>query len=368
MGKATEKNIVRIWFRRVVSDPQIVILVLLLIALFAVVMTMGDMLAPVLASMVIAYLLEGLVQIFQRWGVSRLFAVILVFLVFLPLLLFGIFGLIPRLTYQVTQLFQQLPTMVAKGQEALLALPERYPSLITEQQVKDLMYVLRSELTSLGQHVVSLSLASVLGLIALVVYVILVPVLVFFILKDKDSILAWFNNHLPRERGLAYEVWHDVDRQIGNYVRGKAWEIFIVGSVAYATFTLMGLQYAVLLATMVGLSVIIPYIGAAVVTLPIAVIAYFQWGLGSDFLWVMVAYGVIQALDGNVLVPLLFSEVVNLHPIAIIVAVLVFGGIWGFWGVFFAIPLATLVQAVLKAWPRKTDTLETDERGSAMVS
>jgi putative permease len=66
-----------------------------------------------------------------------------------------------------------------------------------------------------------------------------------------------------------------------------------------------------------------------------------------------VAYLVIQALDGNVLVPLLFSEVVNLHPVAIIVAILVFGGLWGFWGVFFAIPLATLVNAVITAWPRR---------------
>jgi len=81
-------------------------------------------------------------------------------------------------------------------------------------------------------------------------------------------------------------------------------------------------------------------------------IAYFQWGWSDSFLWLMVVYGIIQALDGNVLVPLLFSEVVNLHPVAIIVAVLVFGGIWGFWGVFFAIPLATLFKAVLTAWPQ----------------
>ena len=66
--------------------------------------------------------------------------------------------------------------------------------------------------------------------------------------------------------------------------------------------------------------------------------------------WV-IGYGVIQALDGNVLVPFLFSEAVNLHPIAIILAVIVFGGMWGLWGVFFAIPLATLVKAVLNAWP-----------------
>ena len=103
---------------------------------------------------------------------------------------------------------------------------------------------------------------------------------------------------------------------------------------------------------MVGLSVVIPYIGAAIVTLPVAMIAFFQWGWTNEFFYLMLAYGIIQALDGNVLVPLLFSEAVNLHPIAIIVAVLVFGGLWGFWGVFFAIPLATLIKAVMNAWPR----------------
>jgi len=90
------------------------------------------------------------------------------------------------------------------------------------------------------------------------------------------------------------------------------------------------------------------------VTIPVAMIAFFQWGWGPEFAYLMLAYGIIQALDGNVVVPLLFSEAVNLHPVAIIVAVLVFGGFWGFWGVFFAIPLATLVKAVLNAWPVKT--------------
>ncbi len=146
---------------------------------------------------------------------------------------------------------------------------------------------------------------------------------------------------------------------------GKFGEIVIVGAVAYVTFVALGLQYAALLATLVGFSVLIPYIGATVVTLPIALVAFFQWGWGWDFGQLMIAYAIIQALDGNVLVPLLFSEAVNLHPVAIIVAILIFGGLWGFWGVFFAIPLATLVQAVLKAWPRsaapdESETVDAD--------
>ena len=119
-----------------------------------------------------------------------------------------------------------------------------------------------------------------------------------------------------------------------------------------------------LLGLVVGLSVIVPYIGATVVTFPVLLVGWFQWGWGVDLGWLAMAYLIIQALDGNVLVPLLFSEVVSLHPVAIILAILVFGGFWGFWGVFFAIPLATLVNAVIQAWPSRRK-LEPSEMASS---
>jgi len=78
----------------------------------------------------------------------------------------------------------------------------------------------------------------------------------------------------------------------------------------------------------------------------------------------LIANGIIQALDGNLLAPLLFSEAVNLHPVAIIVAILFFGGLWGFWGIFFAIPLATVINAVVRAWPRSNDTQEITASGA----
>ena len=354
-------NILREWFDRYFSDPQAVILGVLLLAGFAIMFAFGSMLVPVLVGIVIAYLLDGVVEKCNRLGAPRLSVVILVFILFMSFLVFALFWLMPRLSYQVTALVYQLPTIIAQGQAGLLQLPEKYPNLFTEAQVSDLMTAIRAEITAMGQHVLSVSVASVFGLMTLMVYIFLVPVLAFFFLKDKQSILDWFSERLPANRKLADQVWHDVNLQVSNYVRGKVWEISIVGAVAFAMFTLMGLQYGLLLATMVGLSVIIPYIGAAVVTVPVAVIAWFQWGWTADFGWLLFAYGVLQALDGYLLVPLLFSEVVNLHPVAIIIAILVFGGLWGFWGVFFAIPLATLVQAVLKAWPRKEEEGEVAE-------
>jgi len=354
-------KIISNWFRRYFSDPQVVILAVLLFIGTLVILMLGNMLAPVLASVVIAYLLEGLVGILERRRIPRLVAVLLVFFSFIVFLLFLMLGLFPLLWQQLGQLFQKLPSMISWSQRELLQLPERYPDFISEQQVIDIINVLRSELTNLGQRILSLSVSSVRGLISILVYIFLTPLLVFFLLKDKERLLKWVTNFLPDDRTLATEVWREVDQQIGNYVRGKFWEILIVWGASYITFKILGLQFAMLISLFVGLSVLIPYFGAILMVLPVASMGYFQWGLSSDFAYVVAAYIVIQLLDGNVLVALLFSEVVNLHPVAIMVAVLVFGGIWGFWGVFFAIPLATLVQAVLKAWARhrKKEPMET---------
>jgi putative permease len=340
------------WFRRYFSDPQIVFLAVILLVGFAVVLTMGNMLAPVLASIVIAYLLEGLVTFLQRQGWPRLAGVLVVYVLFVVFVATVLFGVMPLVSRQVTDLVQQLPAMISRWQAGLMRLPEMYPEIVTDAQVQEIIAAIRVEIGNFGQHVLSWSLASVVGIITILVYMILVPLLVFFFLKDRDLIIGWFQRYLPKHRRIAGTVWRDVDRQISNYVRGKFWEILIVWAVSYVTFSAFGLNYAMLLSLLVGLSVIIPYIGAAVVTVPVLLIAWFQWGWTSQFAWLAASYFIIQGLDGNVLVPLLFSEVVNLHPVAIIVAILVFGGLWGFWGVFFAIPLATLVQAILSAWPR----------------
>jgi putative permease len=190
---------------------------------------------------------------------------------------------------------------------------------------------------------------------------ILIPMMVFFFLKDREQILAWMGGFLPRERPLLRRIWVEMNEQVANYARGKALEVIIVGCVTYFAFVWLGLNYAALLGLLVGLSVIIPYIGAALVTIPIVLVGFFQWGISGEFYWMFAVYLIIQALDGNVLVPLLFSEAVNLHPVAIILAVLFFGGIWGLWGVFFAIPLATLIKAILNAWPRTQEEAEASE-------
>lgn len=126
-----------------------------------------------------------------------------------------------------------------------------------------------------------------------------------------------------------------MNQKIGAYIRGRVIEIIIVSIISVISFSLLKLQYAFLLGVLLGVSVIVPYIGAIVVTVPVAVIGLMQWGLlSAHFAYLMIIYVVIIILDGNLLVPLLFSEVMDLHPVVIILSVLIFGGIWGFWGIF----------------------------------
>ena len=348
-------NLLTSWFRRTFADPQVVILGIVLIVSVAIVAGLGRMLAPVFASIVIAYLLEAVVIRLQKLGLAQACIRVLVFLLFLASLFFLLFGLVPMLTRQLTQLVQQIPNYITQGQELLLQLPQRYPQLISEQQIQQLINSAGTELAVAGQQFLTWSLTSVGNVVGLLVLLGVDSGTGFFPAQGQETVDRLVQGlssgrappgfiGLGRCRGTdcqlcSWQGWRD------RYRRCRQLHHFhFIGSAVLGVAGDDG-----------GFSVLIPYIGAAVITLPIAFVAYFQWGWGWSFGQVMIAYGIIQALDGNVLVPLLFSEALNLHPVAIIVAILVFGGLWGFWGVFFAIPLATVVQAVLRAWPRNTE-------------
>ena len=339
------------WYRRYLFEEESVLLLVILGISLVLLVTIGDILKPVLAAIVLAYLMQGVASQLQRHGLPEVLGVGIAYVLFVGVFFGVTLGLLPLVWRQLLSLASEMPRMLEQAQQFLGVLPERYPELVTQEQLSGVLNMAQTELAGLGQAIVTRSLASIPGILTVMVYMILIPLLVFFFLKDREQILAWAGGFLPAERPLLRRIWGEMNMQFSNYARGKVLEVIIVGLVTYFAFVWLGLNYAALLGLLVGLSVIIPYIGAALVTVPVVMVAFFQWGVGSEFYTVFAVYVVIQALDGNVLVPLLFSEAVNLHPVAIILAVLFFGGIWGLWGVFFAIPLATLIKAIINAWP-----------------
>ena len=340
------------WYNRRFSDPQAMGLAAILLFGFMAIYFFSDLIAPLLVAIVLAYLLEWPVRLLnEKLKCPRLLATTLVIGTFISLVFLVVLVLIPNLWTQMVNLLSDLPHMFNKFNEWLLSLPQRYPDLIDTKTVESIFGTVKEKILGLGESALKLSLASLMNLVTLGIYAFLVPLMVFFLLKDKRQLMDGVSRFLPRNRTLASVVWVEMQQQIANYIRGKLVEIFIVTAVTYMIFLIFGLNYPLLLAVAVGISVLVPYIGAVLVAIPVVLVAIFQFGDTSTFWYIVIAFVVSQLLDGNLLVPFLFSEAVNLHPLVIIIAVLIFGGLWGFWGVFFAIPLAPLVKAVVNAWP-----------------
>ena len=345
------KEVLTRWYQRYLSEEEAVILLVMLTLALVVMLAFGEILAPVFVAVILAYLMQGVANVLTQRGLPAELSVAVSTLLAMGGFFAVLFGLAPLVWRQLVALLREAPAMIEAGRKVLVTLPEQYPVFFTQQQVNELTTAIQAEMTSVGQLLVTKGLSSIPSVLALTVYLILIPLMVFFFLKDREQLIGWFAGFLPEKRPLLNQIWQELNLQFANYARGKGIEVLIIGVASYAVFAVFSLNYAALLGLLVGLSVIVPYIGAALVTIPVVVVAYFQFGVTPDFYWVVGAYLVIQVLDGNVLVPLLFSEAVNLHPVAIVIAVLFFGGLWGLWGVFFAIPLATLVNAILSAWP-----------------
>ena len=346
-------GIISDWVNRYFSNEEAIYLVALLVVGFLVLFTLGGVLAPVLTGLVLAFLLQGLVKQLVDWRVPEALAVWLAFLLFIGVLTALALFVAPLVWQQLRSVVEATPGLVGRWRETAGDFAQAFPELLTEAQITAWLEAATNQVGSIGASALEALVANLSSMVGILIYLVLVPISVFFFLKDRRRIMGWLLSALPRKRSLIQRVGEEMNQQLANYVRGKFIEILIVGFVTFVTFTLLGLNYAALLGVLVGVSVLIPFVGAAVVTVPVALVGIIQFGWSWELAYVMAAYGIIQALDGNVLVPLLFSEAVDLHPITIIVAVLAFGGLWGLWGVFFAIPLATLVKAIVNAWPRE---------------
>tara|TARA_B100000953_G_scaffold99881_1_gene82017 strand:- start:46 stop:1098 length:1053 start_codon:yes stop_codon:yes gene_type:complete len=348
------KDLIRSFIDRFFFDEETIYFALLLITSIIVLIIFGGVLLPVLISLVIAFLLNGLVGMFQNFNLSRWLSLTLSLLIFFGLYL-SLILILPSIVNQINSLIQSLPNIVVSFQKTLLGMSEAYPDIFSEQDIRSLLLNISSQINNLLSGVLGQLATTISFAVSALLYAILIPLMVFFFVKDRDILLSMVSSFFPKERSLIDTIFKEMNGQLFNYVTGKIIEMFIVGTVSYVVFSFLNLPYSVLLSILVGLSVIVPFFGAILVTIPVLLVGMYEWGLTEQFYWLTGLYFLIQALDGNLLVPLLFSVRNNLHPVVIIIAVLFFGGIWGFWGMFFAIPLATFIKAILNSWPEKSE-------------
>lgn len=342
------------WVKDRFLRPEVAVLLLVILIGLIIIVFFGQTFAPILAGIVIAFLLDSVVSFFVKYlKFPRSLSVAITYIAFCALFIVAVVFLIPSLLHQLSQIVDHMPEMLKQFHLTLDNLLESHPKIFTQDLINDIKVYTKvspEKLPQVGKYIWTYSLASIPSIITWVVYLVLVPLLTLYFLKDKTSLMSWVANIMPERRRLLIKVYSEMKHQLGRYVQGKFIEVIIVWLTAYIGFLVFGLKYSFLLGFAVGLSSIIPYVGMILVTIPVAFIGLLQWGFSAHFMYMFIVYLIIQGLDGTLLVPILFSGAVNLHPVAIIAAILFFGTIWGFWGLFFAIPLATLVRAVCSAW------------------
>ena len=337
--------------KRIFSNEETIVFSLIILLTLIIFSLFIGVLTPFIISVIVAYLLVGLQKKIEAYNVSEHLATILAFSIFIIIGAAMFVWLIPLLYVQLQSFVLDIPRLFNEFLNFVSTIPAAFPDLVDSDQISVFFQAVSSELSSITQNIVKSSISGIQSTITVLLYIILFPILVYFFLFDRKNIIEGCLKIIPGDRAMLSQVWSEMDVQLSNYVRGKVLEIFIVGIAAAVLFASFGLNYGALLAVLVGLSVLIPYVGAFSITIPIVIIGILQFGIGPQFYLLIGLYFLLQFLDGNLLVPIIFSEAVKLHPIVIILAVFLFGSMFGFWGVFFSIPLATFIKAVWNAWP-----------------
>ncbi|MCL4144428.1 UNVERIFIED_CONTAM: hypothetical protein GTU68_045413, partial [Idotea baltica] len=256
-------DIFKQWYQKNFSDPNAVTLMLVIVLSALLIYSFGQLLTPVFVAIVFAFLLEWPVKKVTQWGLNRNLSTSLVIAIFIGVMTTIFVMAIPVIWKQSIGLIKELPDMMVHIKRYINMLPDLYPSL-DPALITNLMNNFDTKLVSVLESSVQAVMASLTDVVAILIYLILVPMMVFFILKDKKILLAGFDKVMPVKRRLITQVSTEMNQQIINYIRGKMIELFIVGLASYIAFAIMDLRFAAVLGFLVGLSVLIPYIGAAV--------------------------------------------------------------------------------------------------------
>ncbi len=382
------------WYRRHFSQPGTVEFALVLVGVFILVYYFMWLVGPLVVAVVLAYCLDYWVVSLKKYAkLSRHVASIVVMTAFTGLAVLLFVLIIPQFVRQGSQMYDSLvmmsqevvaehplqdedttvntdlDTIVANNIYRIVTdLPDPIPAMVEETDIFNAVHTIRTQLTV---HILSLVrtqlMPSVVNIFTYLMYIIIVPVFTFLMLYNKGVLLSRVGKYLlPNNQILMKHFWPGVSRQIEGYIRGKAIHVVVITVVNTAAFQIFSLNYAILLGVGVGLSVIVPYVGAVLIAIPVVVVALLQFGLTTTLFWLFVVYLVIQLLDSNVLTPMLFSKAMNLDAFSILAAILIFGGLWGFWGVFLAIPLATFVKTLIVGWP-SLDKIQDDLKAEEPV-
>ena len=354
------------FFLKYFDATENILLPCLIVISFFALRAFGAILTPLLISLMLACFFDGFVNVLsKKFHCPRLWMLTILFILVLSTLIFSMISLIPLLYAQIAQFIQQIPNNLVKLDNYLHSLPTRYPEFISESIINKITNTAGYSLDVLPpfDKVWLKFLDSISYMTEAVIYMVLVPLITFMLLKDKSQFKQKIARRIPKPEGVILVTWQQIKIKLGQYLRGILIEFLIVSILYALVFSFFKLNYALVLAILAGLAVFIPIFGTLIMTLPVVIIALIQYGFSSIFLLLIVAYIVIHLIDAYLLAPFLFSKTLHLHPLVIIIALLFFGGVWGIWGLILAVPLATFIDIVINTYIHYGDKTTRNQQG-----
>ena len=314
---------------------------------------LSPVLTPFLLAMLLAYLADPLVDRLEKLKVSRTIAVVIVFAVMLALALLLLLILVPMTERQLAGLVRVFPEFINWLQKSLI--PGLAGTLgieigtINLESVKQTAVANWQDIGGVVGRVLSRVSESGQFFFTLVAYLLLIPVVTFYLLRDWDLLVARVHDLIPRQQAkLVSNLASECDRVLAEFLRGQLLVMLGLGVIYTIGLWLAGLEFAFLIGMLAGLVSFVPYLGAIVGVLAAGIAAMMQFGDIVHLVYVLLVFAAGQAIEGMVLSPLLVGDRIGLHPVAVIFAVMAGGQLFGFFGVLLALPVAAVIVVLLR--------------------
>jgi predicted PurR-regulated permease PerM len=309
---------------------------------------LGDVLLPFVLGGAIAYFLDPVADRLERMGCSRTMATGLITIVGVVAFVLLLLWVIPTLIGQAVELFNVAPTLFVNLRDFLT---ERFPDImVVDSPLRKSLVSIGETIQSRGGELLNTILSSAAGIINIVMLFVIVPVVAVYLLLDWDRMVARIDQLLPRDHAPTIrKLASDIDRTLASFIRGMGTVCIILGTYYAIALMLIGLQFGLVVGFIAGLVTFIPYLGALIGGALAIGLALFQfWG---DWLSIGMVAGVFvlgQVIEGNVLTPKLVGSSVGLHPVWLILALSIFGSLFGFVGMLVAVPVAASIGVITR--------------------
>lgn len=318
------------------------------VALLLVLWALGNVLLPFLVGGAIAYFLDPVADRLQRMGLGRAMATVVIFVIGSLVLVIAGVVVIPLLNQQATDLIHAAPGYV---EQLRTFLDSRFPGYMDQgSPLQQSLASIGETIRSRGGELLQSILNSAAGVVDLLVFLLVVPVVAFYMLLDWDNMTARIDELLPRDhRPTIRKLASDIDRTLASFVRGQGTVCLILGTFYAIALMVIGLQFGLVVGLIAGLLTFIPYVGALVGGLLSVGLALVQfWGEWWAIVAVAVVFQVGQIVEGNILTPKLVGSSVGLHPVWLIFALSAFGTVFGFVGMLIAVPVAAAIGVLVR--------------------